>query len=115
MELVNQSVLFEYANLTEGDFPFPQDGQIYFDNICERHGILANNCSALYYIGGGFSAVSVRSIKTEQYLYQPTIWEVLYVAENKLCQNDKINFLKISRSQPPTDLINFCLGKYKLS
>lgn len=61
-------------------FPLPpcQDGQVWYDCVCERHGILIDY--TLFFVGGGFSSISpLHLAATDQYLYQPEIAEFLHL------------------------------------
>jgi len=58
IELINPATLKEYNNYLQGNIPAPKDGQIYYDIVFEKHGILGSGGAVLHHFGGGVKMIS---------------------------------------------------------
>jgi hypothetical protein len=71
MDLLSEVFL---VALKEAKFPYPkqENGQIWFDTISKRHGVIMGNI--FHCLGGSFIK---QIIDINQYLYQPTIQDFI--------------------------------------
>lgn len=80
MDLLSKEFL-QYID--ESIYPKPKslsNGQIWFDTISDRHGVVVGN--TLYCFNGGFTTICDHDLKSGQYLFQPTVQDFLFFTPN---------------------------------